>query len=238
MSASFFLNSNFSYHNMTSSSLRGIPGTINVHQIIKTKESVFQNPQVKVFKKVNTTRVGAIDRRKLHPSARTSLLKPTMMLDQKIHNPSMVSNLGSGKMVDRFVFRENFNIRTYEIGPDRTLSIETLMNYLQVNMATLYFNGTIYYIVATWHFICLYVYWYVRALNLLTISKLDSQETAVNHMNAIGLLGDGLGLTPEMCKKNLISVMAKMQVVVDRYPIWYHVLFFSMHVVYSFYQSL
>jgi len=33
---------------------------------------------------------------------------------------------------DGFVFRQNFSIRSYEIGADRTASIETLMNHLQV----------------------------------------------------------------------------------------------------------
>ncbi|GJZ56442.1 palmitoyl-acyl carrier protein thioesterase, chloroplastic-like protein, partial [Tanacetum coccineum] len=175
ISSSFFSNSNFSFH-VASSSLPCTPGILNMQQEIKTKDAIFQVSQVNVRRKVNTTRVGATDRNKPHPSSRTILLKPTMMLDQRIHSPKMVSKLGFGKMVDDFVLRENFNIRTYEIGPNRTLSIETLMNYLQ--------------------------------------------ETSINHMNAIGVLGDGLGNTPEMCKKNLIWVMAKMQVVVDRYPIW------------------
>ncbi|CAI8589508.1 unnamed protein product [Vicia faba] len=46
------------------------------------------------------------------------------------------------------------------------------------------------------------------------------QETALNHVKTIGLLGDGFGSTPEMCKKNLIWVVTRMQVVVDRYPVW------------------
>ncbi|KAI9117492.1 hypothetical protein K1719_011658 [Acacia pycnantha] len=46
------------------------------------------------------------------------------------------------------------------------------------------------------------------------------QETALNHVKKSRLLGDGFGSTPEMCKKNLIWVVARMQVVVDRYPTW------------------
>jgi hypothetical protein len=46
------------------------------------------------------------------------------------------------------------------------------------------------------------------------------QETALNHVKGAGLLGDGFGSTPEMCKKNLIWVVTRMQVVVDRYPTW------------------
>lgn len=46
------------------------------------------------------------------------------------------------------------------------------------------------------------------------------QETALNHVKNAGLLGDGFGSTPEMCKRNLIWVVTKMQVMVDRYPTW------------------
>ncbi|MBA0797240.1 hypothetical protein Gohar_007955 [Gossypium harknessii] len=46
------------------------------------------------------------------------------------------------------------------------------------------------------------------------------QETAINHCRSAGLLGEGFGATPEMCKKNLIWVVTRMQVVVDRYPTW------------------
>lgn len=48
----------------------------------------------------------------------------------------------------------------------------------------------------------------------------SKQETALNHVKTAGLLGDGFGSTPEMCKKNLIWVVTKMQVVVDKYPTW------------------
>ncbi|CAN8305902.1 unnamed protein product [Cochlearia groenlandica] len=77
---------------------------------------------------------------------------------------------------DGLVFRQNFSIRSYEIGADRSASIETVMNHLQ--------------------------------------------ETALNHVKYAGLLGDGFGSTPEMVKKNLIWVVARMQVVVDKYPTW------------------
>ncbi|KAB1200132.1 Palmitoyl-acyl carrier protein thioesterase, chloroplastic [Morella rubra] len=49
---------------------------------------------------------------------------------------------------------------------------------------------------------------------------LGSIETALNHVKGAGLLGDGFGSTPEMCEKNLIWVVTRMQVVVDRYPTW------------------
>ncbi|KAD5317724.1 hypothetical protein R6Q59_033053 [Mikania micrantha] len=106
--------------------------------------------------------------------------KQWMMLEWKTKRPDMIADLdpfGLGRIVqDGLVFRQNFSIRSYEIGADRTASIETLMNHLQ--------------------------------------------ETALNHVKSAGLLGDGFGSTPEMCKKNLFWVVTKMQVIVDRYPTW------------------
>ncbi|KAH7572332.1 hypothetical protein JRO89_XS04G0239300 [Xanthoceras sorbifolium] len=104
--------------------------------------------------------------------------KQWMMLDWKPRRPDMLMDpFGIGRIVqDGFMFRQNFSIRSYEIGADRTASIETLMNHLQ--------------------------------------------ETALNHVKTAGLLGDGFGSTPEMCKKNLIWVVTRMQVMVDRYPTW------------------
>lgn len=60
--------------------------------------------------------------------------KQWMMLDWKPKRPDMlVDPFGIGKIVqDGFVFRQNFSIRSYEIGADKTASIETLMNHLQV----------------------------------------------------------------------------------------------------------
>lgn len=41
---------------------------------------------------------------------------------------------GLGKFVERkLVYRQQFVIRSYEIGPDRTATMETLMNLLQVH---------------------------------------------------------------------------------------------------------
>ncbi|KAK6941566.1 Acyl-ACP-thioesterase, N-terminal [Dillenia turbinata] len=104
--------------------------------------------------------------------------KQWMMLDWKPRRPDMLYDpFGLGRMVqDGLVFRQNFSIRSYEIGADRTASIETLMNHLQ--------------------------------------------DSALNHVKNAGLLSDGFGTTPEMAKRNLIWVVAKMQVLVDKYPMW------------------
>ncbi|EEF47013.1 palmitoyl-acyl carrier protein thioesterase, chloroplastic [Ricinus communis] len=104
--------------------------------------------------------------------------KQWMMLDWKPRRPDMlIDPFGIGRIVqDGLIFRQNFSIRSYEIGADRTASIETLMNHLQ--------------------------------------------ETALNHVKTAGLLGDGFGSTPEMSKRNLIWVVTRMQVLVDRYPTW------------------
>ncbi|GMQ06710.1 hypothetical protein CsSME_00051184 [Camellia sinensis var. sinensis] len=149
----------------TSSKLGGPPANVDARGI-KSKSAATQGLQVKANaqapSKVNGAKVG----------------KQWMMLDWKPRRPDMlVDPFGFGKIVeDGFVFRQNFSIRSYEIGADRTASIETLMNHLQ--------------------------------------------ETALNHVKSAGLLGDGFGSTPEMCKKNLIWVVTKMQVLVDRYPTW------------------
>ncbi|KAI4377119.1 hypothetical protein MLD38_014803 [Melastoma candidum] len=89
----------------------------------------------------------------------------------------LIDPFSFGRIVqDGLVFRQNFLIRSYEIGADRTASIETTMNHLQ--------------------------------------------ETALNHVKSAGLLDDGFGSTPEMHKRDLIWVVTKMQLRVDRYPSW------------------
>jgi len=60
--------------------------------------------------------------------------KQWMMLDWKPKRADMlIDPFGIGRIVqDGLVFSQNFSIRSYEIGADRTASIETLMNHLQV----------------------------------------------------------------------------------------------------------
>ncbi|KAH0449393.1 hypothetical protein IEQ34_020085 [Dendrobium chrysotoxum] len=104
--------------------------------------------------------------------------KQWTLIDWKPRRPDMLADaFGLGKFVqDGLAFRQNFSIRSYEIGADRTASIETLMNHLQ--------------------------------------------ETALNHVRIAGLMDDGFGSTPEMTKRNLIWVVAKMHVFVEKYPSW------------------
>ncbi|VVA90513.1 unnamed protein product [Arabis nemorensis] len=104
--------------------------------------------------------------------------KQWMMLDWKPRRSDVLMDpFGLGRIVqDGLVFRQNFSIRSYEIGADRSASIETVMNHLQ--------------------------------------------ETALNHVKTAGLLENGFGSTPEMFKRNLIWVVTRMQVVVDKYPTW------------------
>ncbi|KAK1416975.1 hypothetical protein QVD17_26095 [Tagetes erecta] len=139
---------------------------MNVHGIIK--ETSFWGLQVK---DPNATRFS---------TAITSIApKPMIMktINQNRTLPKVASRFDLGRMVnDGLVFRQNIYVRSYEVGPEQTTSIETIMNYLQ--------------------------------------------ETSLNHLKSIGILHDGFGSTLEMCRKNLIWVMAKMQVVVDRCPTW------------------
>jgi fatty acyl-ACP thioesterase B len=60
--------------------------------------------------------------------------KQWTLLDWKPKKPDMLADtFGFGRIIqDGLVFRQNFLIRSYEIGADRTASIETLMNHLQV----------------------------------------------------------------------------------------------------------
>ncbi|XP_027173465.1 palmitoyl-acyl carrier protein thioesterase, chloroplastic [Coffea eugenioides] len=152
------------------------PSKVNGTKVgIKTDDDVISSPPPRTF--INTLP----DWSMLLAAITTIFLaaeKQWMMLDWKPKRPDMLGGpFGFGRIVqDGLVFRENFSIRSYEIGADRTASIETLMNHLQ--------------------------------------------ETALNHVKSAGLLGDGFGSTPEMAKRNLIWVVSKMQVLVDRYPTW------------------
>ncbi|KAI3714736.1 hypothetical protein L6452_21695 [Arctium lappa] len=78
------------------------------------------------------TRTGVMDWRMPHSSIPTTFRKPLMMLNCKKKGLELVSDLGLGSFVkDGFVFRQNFYIRSFEIGPDRKVLVENLMNYLQ-----------------------------------------------------------------------------------------------------------
>ncbi|KAL3696425.1 hypothetical protein R1sor_010501 [Riccia sorocarpa] len=74
------------------------------------------------------------------------------------------------------VYRQTFVIRSYEVGVDKTASIETLLNHFQ--------------------------------------------ETALNHVWMSGLAGDGFGATRGMITNNLIWVVTRMHVQIERYPTW------------------
>ncbi|KAI3525049.1 hypothetical protein L1887_03720 [Cichorium endivia] len=136
-------------------------GIIHVYGMIKTKHVSSWGLQFKASTKVNATKVGATD---------------SKMVDQEKEVPNMVSDIGLGRMFqDGSIFREKICIRVYEVGPDQTASVETLMN----------------------HFL----------------------EIAISHMKRIGLMHDRFG-SEEMSKENLMWVVAKIQMVVDRYPTW------------------
>ncbi|MCO5551657.1 hypothetical protein L7F22_005161 [Adiantum nelumboides] len=46
------------------------------------------------------------------------------------------------------------------------------------------------------------------------------QESALNHVRMSGLLGDGFGATHGMVRNHLIWVVSRMQVEVEKYPLW------------------
>ncbi|KAJ6810554.1 palmitoyl-acyl carrier protein thioesterase, chloroplastic-like [Iris pallida] len=59
--------------------------------------------------------------------------KQWTLMDWKPRRPDMLADaFGLGKIIENgLVYRQNFSIRSYEIGADQTASIETLMNHLQ-----------------------------------------------------------------------------------------------------------
>lgn len=146
----------------------GVPASIDARAVgAKSKSSSSGRLQVKASAqappKVNGTKVGSLDSLKtedISPPPRTfinqlpdwSMLlaaittiflaaeKQWMMLDWKPKRADMlVDPFGLGQIVqDGFVFRQNFSIRSYEIGADRTASVETLMNHLQVHVGIHY----------------------------------------------------------------------------------------------------
>ena len=74
-------------------------------------------------KKVNGTYVG--DKSQLNCYKNSEILT-----DVRVDTPLHAYLLG--KFVDRFVYRQTFIIRSYQIGPQKTATMETLMNLLQV----------------------------------------------------------------------------------------------------------
>ncbi|KAI3735302.1 hypothetical protein L6452_14797 [Arctium lappa] len=68
-----------------------------------------------------------------------------------------------------------------------------------------------------------------RSLKVKANAHALQRKQPFNHVKNFGLLRDGFGSTPEMCKNNLFWVGTKMQVLVDRYLTWPMVLelFFS-----------
>lgn len=86
-----------------------------------------------------------------------------------------MARFGSGAFLpNSHIHRQYFPVRSYEIGPNGTITLETLISLLQ--------------------------------------------ESGINCVKGVGIEVDGLALTPEMCRRNIIWVMAKIQVEIDRYP--------------------
>lgn len=85
--------------------------------------------------------------------------------------------LRQGGFVDNsLMYRQIFVVRSYEVGPDRLMSIREIFSLFQ--------------------------------------------ETALNHVQLLGIAGDGFGATRAMNRLGLIWVVTKMKVEVNRYPVW------------------
>ena len=126
-----------------------------------------------------------------------------------------IDALRQGRLVEsKLVYRQTFVIRSYEIGADRTASIETMMNHFQVTTHILSSLSRAFAVLVKFarHLrrdVCLY--WFADVV----------QETALNHVWMSGLAGDGFGATRAMSCRNLIWVVTRMQVHVEQYPAWY-----------------
>lgn len=84
---------------------------------VKASSSSFKSVDKINGKKVNGIHVG----------------DPAPLLLKKEDDNRPIHDCLLGKFVeDRFVYRQTFIIRSYEIGPDKTATMETLMNLLQV----------------------------------------------------------------------------------------------------------
>ncbi|PIN01154.1 Oleoyl-[acyl-carrier-protein] hydrolase [Handroanthus impetiginosus] len=115
-----------------------------------------------------------------HIAAMTSVNPPENMKPQnrqKIRTKKQqVDPYRQGMIVEGVECRQTVVIRSYEVDPNKTATIESILNLLQ--------------------------------------------ETAFSHMWMSGLLSDGFGTTHGMMKNNLIWVVLRTRVQVDRHPIW------------------
>ncbi|KAG0609217.1 hypothetical protein M758_8G167200 [Ceratodon purpureus] len=161
---------------------------------------------------------------------------------QRMHEKTdvPVDALRQGRLVEsRLVYRQTFVIRSYEIGADRTASIDTFMNHFQVfetnsfpfssfftfctflHMLT-HFGATFSTLRLIFAHFCTFLLIFAHGLIkwAVLIEKFSVQETALNHVWMSGLAGDGFGATRAMSSRNLIWVVTRMQVHVEQYPAW------------------
>lgn len=91
----------------------------------------------------------------MKPSSNSSCNSNTNALSNKKRNTLLVTaqnkwanestehtalvTFSRGRFVeDKFVYRQTFFVRSHEIGPDKTITIETLMNFLKVSFNNFY----------------------------------------------------------------------------------------------------
>lgn len=98
--------------------------------MVRAKSSSYKGVDVVNGEKVNGVHVGGVP----YLGQRS-----TKLVKEKSNSSSSSSSSGGdhayllGRFVeDRVVYRQTFVIRSYEIGPDKTATMETLMNLLQV----------------------------------------------------------------------------------------------------------
>lgn len=131
--------------------------------------------------------------------------KQRTLLDRR---PNQADASDIGRLIhDGKIFRQKFSIRSYEVDADQTASVATLLNHLQVTSPDPSGRHVL-------------VFSLQYKLNFETSFLYLFQETSLNHARVAGVLNDGFGATPEMSRRGLIWVVAKMKIVVEQYPSW------------------
>ncbi|XP_074278481.1 palmitoyl-acyl carrier protein thioesterase, chloroplastic-like [Silene latifolia] len=115
-------NNNFEVGKIWNVNLYGLDRSDNPRSFVVNNKSRRHNADVVEGKKLNGISVG---------EAPYLGLKKSQVINDEEEEDSVQSCM-LGKFVEqRFVYRQTFIIRSYEIGPDKTATMETLMNLLQ-----------------------------------------------------------------------------------------------------------
>ncbi|KAH7517577.1 hypothetical protein FEM48_Zijuj09G0079800 [Ziziphus jujuba var. spinosa] len=150
---------------------------------------------------------------------------------------SLADRLRLGSLTeDGLSYKEKFIVRCYEVGINKTATVETIANLLQVfgfvdiilryqpafaNSFDLFFylgsNFAGYSAI-----FAKFSKWACRLLRFphLAAYHLSKDEVGCNHAQGVGFSTDGFATTHTMRKLNLIWVTARMHIEIYKYPAW------------------